>query len=77
MTRTLRIEFPGAVYVITTRGNDNQSIFQDDGDRQAFLDVLGTVVERYHWVCYAYCLMGNSYQLVVETPDANISRGMR
>ena len=69
MARPLRVEFPGALYHITTRGNAGQPVFLDDEDRLAFLKVLGEVVERYHLRCYAYCLMGNHYHLLIETPE--------
>ena len=77
MARPLRIEFPGAVYHITARGNARQDIFIDDADRQLFLDVLANTVDRYNWLCHAYCLMGNHYHLLIETPDPNLSLGMR
>jgi putative transposase len=77
MARPLRIEFPGALYHVTSRGNARAPIFLEDGDRRSFLDILGEVVERYRWLCHAYCLMTNHYHLLVETPAANLSRGMR
>jgi putative transposase len=77
MARPLRIEYPGALYHITTRGNARRAIFKDDRDRLVFLDTLHRVSDRYHWLCHAYCLMGNHYHLVVETPDGNLSVGMR
>jgi REP element-mobilizing transposase RayT len=77
MARPLRIEFPGALYHITSRGDRQEAIFEDDEDRQAFLCVLAEVVERYHWICHAYCLMLNHYHLVIETTEGNLSRGMR
>ncbi len=77
MARPLRIEFPGALYHITSRGDRREPIFEDDGDRKLFLDTLGDVVTRFHWLCHAYCLMANHYHLIVETPDGNLSRGMR
>jgi len=77
MTRPLRIEFAGAVYHLTSRGNAQQGIFLDDDDREGFLEILAHVIERYGWICYAYCLMGNHYHLLIETPDANLSRGMQ
>ena len=76
MARPLRIEVPGGVYHITSRGNRRGSIFIDDVDRRAFLEVLSSVVNRFAWVCHAYCLMGNHYHMLVETPDPNLSRGM-
>jgi putative transposase len=77
MARPLRIEFPGALYHVTTRGNARESIFLDDADRHLFLRGLGEVVECHQWLCHAYCLMTNHYHLLVETPEANLSRGMQ
>lgn len=77
MARPLRIEYPGAVYHVTSRGNARNKIFSDDQDREAFLSILRTVVKRYNWLCHAYCLMDNHYHLMIETPDANLSIGMR
>jgi len=77
MARPLRLEFPGAFYHLTSRGNRQESIFLDDGDRRSFLDLLGKEVRQQGWVCYAYCLMDNHYHLVMETPEPNLVRGMR
>lgn len=77
MARPLRIEFPGAVYHLTSRGNARQGIFEDDKDREAFLKLLCKVVRKYRWLCHAYCLMGNHYHLLIETSEANLSLGMR
>jgi REP-associated tyrosine transposase len=77
MARPLRVEFDGAIYHVTSRGNGREDIFDDDGDRKAFLEVLGKVVNRFNWCCHAYCLMDNHYHLVIETPEANLSKGMR
>jgi putative transposase len=76
MARPLRIEYDGAVYHVTSRGNDRKAIYKDDEDRTAFLDILAETNKRY-WLCHAYCLMNNHYHLVIETPDGNLSRGMR
>jgi REP element-mobilizing transposase RayT len=75
----LRIEFPGALYHVTSRGNERRDIFLGDGDndRHTFLEVLGHVCARFDWLCHAYCLMGNHYHLLVETPEPNLSQGMR
>lgn len=77
MARPLRIEFAGALYHVTARGDRREPIYDDDEDRRAYLDILGEVVEDFNWICHAYCLMGNHYHLVVETPDGNLSKGMR
>lgn len=77
MARPLRIEFPGAVYHVTSRGNERKEIFKDDRDRKMFLDTLEDVILRYNWLCHAYCLMENHYHLLIETPDGNLSIGMR
>ena len=77
MARPLRVEFDGASYHVTSRGNAREDIFDEDGDRKAFLEILGKVVNRFNWLCHAYCLMDNHYHLVIETPEANLSKGMR
>lgn len=77
MARPLRIEYAGAVYHVTARGNARKKVFLDDTDRAEFLATLGWVVERFGWICYAYCLMDNHYHLLIETPQPNLSRGMR
>jgi len=77
MTRPLRIEYPGAVYHITSRGIAWRDIFLHDDDRLAFLELLAKVTDRFSWLCHAYCLMSNHYHLVVETADANLACGMR
>jgi REP element-mobilizing transposase RayT len=77
MARPLRIEFSGALYHVTSRGDRREPIYEDDEDRLMFLGVLEEVVSRFNWVCHAYCLMTNHYHLVVETPDGNLSKGMR
>ncbi len=77
MARPLRVEFPGAVYHVTNRGNAGQPTFLEDEDRMLFLDVLGKTVDRWGWLCHAYCLLNDHYQLVLETPEPNLSRGMR
>jgi len=77
MARPLRIEFPGALYHITSRGDKKQRIFEDHRDREAFLDILASALEQCNWLCHSYCLMDNHYHLLIETPDGNLSYGMR
>lgn len=77
MSRPLRIQYENALYHVTSRGNGRSPIFLDDEDRCAFIEILAKVVEQYTLVIYAYCLMGNHYHLLVRTPKANLSTGMR
>jgi putative transposase len=77
MTRPLRLEFPGAVYHITARGDRREPIFLDDDDRLTFLDLLSKEVKQQGWLLYAFCLMDNHYHLLLETPQPNLVRGMR
>ena len=77
MARPLRLEFEGAVYHVTARGNALQPIFLDDSDRKRFLELLGEEIDQQHWHCYAYCLMNNHYHLLLETPEGQLSTGMR
>ncbi|HVE66611.1 MAG TPA: transposase [Thermoanaerobaculia bacterium] len=76
MVRPLRLEFPGALYHVISRGNERGPIFVDDLDRFDFLDLLGSVVLKETFRLHAYCLLGNHYHLLVETPEGRISRGM-
>jgi len=77
MARPLRIEYPGAIYHVTSRGNDKKAIFKDEQDRENILRTLQHVNKRYHWLCHAFCLMDNHYHLLIETPDGNLALGMR
>ena len=77
MSRQLRIEYAGALYHITSRGNAQESIYRDDADRTEFLLILSKTCNRFNWHCHAYCLMGNHYHLMIETKQANLSKGMK
>jgi putative transposase len=77
MARPLRIEFAGAVYHVTSRGNARNDIYATDDDRQQFLALLQNTVERYDWYCHAYCLMDNHYHLLIETNTPTLSKGMK
>ena len=77
MSRPLRLEYAGALYHVTARGNERKPIYLEDDDFQLYLEVLGDVCDQYNWVIHAYCLMTNHYHLIIETPDANLSKGMR
>ena len=77
MARPLRIEFPGAFYHITARGNEGREIFRSFRDRQQFLSYLESAVQRYRAVIHVYCLMDNHYHLLLETPSGNLSQILR
>lgn len=77
MARPLRIEFAGALYHVTARGNAQADIFVDDADRQQFLALLHHTVDRHDWYCHAYCLMGNHYHLLIETASPTLAKGMK
>jgi putative transposase len=76
MARQLRIEYPGAVYHVKSRGNQKQPIFLSDDDRRLFLACLGDAHEKFAAIIHVYCLMTNHYHLMVETPHADLSRIM-
>lgn len=77
MARPLRIEFAGALYHVTARGNEKREIYFSDADRERFLEILAQVIERYRWHCHGYCLMSNHYHLLIEIGGDNLSKGMR
>lgn len=77
MSRPVRIEFPGAVYHVTSKGRGDQVVFKDKEDRGVFLNVVENVVDRFGWLVHSYVLMDSHYELVVECPEANLSKGMR
>lgn len=77
MSRPLRIEFAGALYHVTSRGDGREVIFLGDEDRHRFLEVLSELVRDFNCAVHAYCLMDNHYHLLIETPESNLSKGMR
>jgi REP element-mobilizing transposase RayT len=77
MARPLRIEFPGALYHVTARGNQRGDIFLDDHDRYTWLEIVAQAAERFQWVIYAYCQMINHFHLLVQTLQPNLARCMR
>ncbi len=74
MSRPLRIEYPGAFYHVTSRGNERKTVFQSNRDREKYLSYLELTHERYGAVIHVYCLMGNHYHLLLETPRGNLSK---
>jgi REP element-mobilizing transposase RayT len=77
MPRKLRVEYPGAIYHVMSRGNGRQNIFRGDVDRQDFLKTLAEACEKTGFQVHAYCLMRNHFHLVVETPNGNLVAGMK
>jgi REP element-mobilizing transposase RayT len=77
MSRPLRLEYQNALYHVTSRGDRRENIYENDEDREIFLSVLASVIKRFNWICHAYCLMDNHYHLLIQTPRANLSKGMR
>jgi putative transposase len=77
MARVLRLEYPGAWYHVTARGNERRPIFGDDRDRRHFLELVPTCLERFRLRLHAYVLMDNHYHLLLETREANLSRAMQ
>ena len=77
MSRPLRIELAGGLYHVTSRGDRREDIYLDDVDRADWIEVFAHVCKRFNWVCHAWCQMSNHYHIVVETPETNLSAGMR
>ncbi len=72
----MRLEFPHALYHLTSRGNARQKVVRDDRDRHAWLAMLEQEIARFGWLCHAYCLTDNHYHLVVETPRPGAAAGV-
>lgn len=77
MARPLRIQYPGAVYHVMSQGNAREPIFFLSGDQTLFLKTLALSIKRFNLILHGYCLMDNHYHLLLETPDGNLSEGMR
>ena len=77
MARPLRLELSSGVYHVTSRGDGREDIYLSDADRKVWLEVFGQVCERFNWICHAWCQMTNHYHILIETPEANLSQGMR
>ena len=77
MARKLRVQFEGAIYHVTIRGVERRTIFNDNDDRERFLERLGEAVEDSGVRLYLFCLMTNHACLLVETPRGNLSAFIR
>ena len=77
MARKLRIQYAGAIYHVMNRGGRREAIFEDDKDRGRLLETLTEACEKTGWQAYEYCLMGNHFHMVIETPQPNLVVGMK
>lgn len=77
MPRSLRFEYPGAIYHVLNRGNYRSQIFEDEGARHAFRKCLWEACESAGWILHAFCIMGNHFHLALQTPEPNLSVGMK
>ena len=77
MARPLRINYPGAFYHVTSRGNERKNVFKSKRDREKFFEYLESATQRYDAVIHAFCLMDNHYHLLIETPCGNLPQVMR
>ena len=77
MARPLRVEYPGAFYHVINRGNHREKLFKSARDYEKFIQYLEKASERYALIVHTYCLMGNHYHLLVETPEPNLSMTMQ
>src|SRR5438132_8198755 len=77
MPRKLRVEYPGAIYHVMSRGDRREDIYLNDVDRHDFLKTLAEACEKTGWQVHAYCLMRNHFHLVIETPQPNLVGGMQ
>ncbi len=76
MARPLRIEYDGAFYHVTARGNEGNHIYRDEGDYQKFLGILAELLQRYNVIIYGYVLMWNHYHILIEAQKSNITKAM-
>jgi REP element-mobilizing transposase RayT len=77
MARKVRVEYPGAIYHVMNRGDRREAIFREEADQELFLQTLGEACVKTGWQVHAYCLLGNHFHLVVETPQGNLVAGMK
>ncbi len=77
MTRPLRVHVEGGWYHVFGRGLERRAIFTEDRDREHFYELLGELSERYRICIHAHVCMTNHYHAILQTPDANLSRGMQ
>jgi len=76
MARPLRIQYEGAFYHITTRGNERKKIFHSKTDYDKFKEYIKSAQDKYRFILHAYVLMSNHVHFLIETPEGNLSRVM-
>ena len=77
MARKLRVQYPGTIYHVMSRGDRRELIFNNEEDHRLFMETLGQACEKTGWQVHAWCLMSNHFHLVIETPCANLVAGMK
>ena len=77
MARKLRVQYPGAIYHVMSRGDHLEAIFRDERDPELFLATLSQSAAKTDWQVHAFCLMSNHFHLVIETPRGNLVEGMK
>lgn len=78
MARPLRLEYLGAWYHVTARGNERRDIFRDDRDRERFVTLLAELEKRYGLEVHGYVLMPNHYHLMLRlNRESGLSKGMQ
>ena len=76
MARPLRVEFPGALYLVTARALARHKLYRDAAEAEDFVGRLPALQEGFGVRCHGYCLLPNHYHLLLETPRANLSRAL-
>ena len=66
MARKLRVQYPGAIYHVMSRGDRRELIFENEEDHRLFMETLGQACEKTGWQVHAWCLMSNHFHLVIE-----------
>ena len=77
MPRPPRVLVAGGVYHVTAQGNTGRIAFEDDDDRERFLELVAEVVRRREWSCRSYCLLSTHYHLLFRTPEPDLAAGMQ
>ncbi len=71
-----RLQYPGAIYHLVTRGDGRRTLFHDDGHYSRFAQGLSDEVSRSGWIVLTFCWMPNHVHALIKTPEPNLCRGM-